>query len=77
MPLARFPAALLAFRAYDYLAEIPPDALVVMWKPDAVEFRQSTQFDMVVRVGGVLEYWQARGFPPHCRPVGADGFQCD
>jgi len=26
---------------------------------------------------GVLEYWQQLGFPPQCRPVGEDDFQCD
>jgi hypothetical protein len=23
------------------------------------------------------EYWRAHGFPPQCRPVGADDFACD
>ncbi len=75
-PLAQYPAILLVFRAYDQLIEFPSNARSVMWSPDAADFRQSTQFDKVIRES-VLEYWQARGFPAHCRAVGEDGFECD
>jgi len=75
-PLAQYPTILLAFRAYDQLIEVPSNARAVMWSPDAANFRQSTQFDKVVR-GSVLKYWRARGYPPQCRPVGDDGFECD
>jgi TolB-like protein/tetratricopeptide (TPR) repeat protein len=30
-----------------------------------------------VRRGGLVDLWRARGFPPQCRPVGADDFECD
>ena len=26
---------------------------------------------------GVLDYWHERGFPPQCRPIGSDDFECD
>ena len=77
MPLTQFASILLAFRAYDQFVEIPIGALEIMWKPDAADFRRSAQFDAVVRKSGILDYWQVRGFPPHCRPVGDDGFECD
>ena len=30
-----------------------------------------------VRRGGLVDLWRARGFPPQCRPVGTDDFECD
>ena len=30
-----------------------------------------------VRRTGLVDLWRARGFPPQCRPVGADDFACD
>jgi len=30
-----------------------------------------------VRRDGILELWRTRGFPPQCRPLGADDFECD
>ena len=34
------------------------------------------QFKEVVRNMNFLPYWQARGFPPGCRAVGDDDFEC-
>jgi adenylate cyclase len=66
----------LAFRAYDELAENPGSTGYVLWHPDGDEFRSTPQFKSVVRKLGIFEYWQARGFPPHCKPVGDDDFEC-
>ena len=30
-----------------------------------------------VRRDGILNLWRTRGFPPQCRPLGADDFECD
>jgi TolB-like protein/Flp pilus assembly protein TadD len=30
-----------------------------------------------VRRDGILDLWRTRGFPPQCRPLGADDFECD
>jgi hypothetical protein len=30
-----------------------------------------------VRRDGILELWRTRGFPPQCRPLGTDDFECD
>jgi TolB-like protein/Tfp pilus assembly protein PilF len=30
-----------------------------------------------VRRDGILGLWRTRGFPPQCRPLGADDFECD
>jgi len=26
---------------------------------------------------GIYDYWLVAGFPPQCRPVGEDDFECD
>ena len=66
----------LSFRAYDELAEIPGMAGYSLWHPDGDEFRTTPQFKTIIRQIGVFEYWQARGFPPQCKPVGDDDFEC-
>ena len=75
--LTRIPALLLSFRAYDELLTDPLYiAGMVLWHPDGEEFRTTPQFKAIIRQLGVFEYWQARGFPPQCKPVGDDDFEC-
>jgi len=50
---------------------------VVLWQPEFHAMRQLDLFRDRVRENGVLEYWQEYGFPPQCRPVGDDDFECD
>jgi hypothetical protein len=66
----------LSFRAYDELAEVPGMAGYSLWHPDGDEFRTTPQFKTIIRQVGVFEYWQTRGFPPQCKPVGDDDFEC-
>jgi TolB-like protein/Tfp pilus assembly protein PilF len=66
----------LSFRAYDELAEIPGMAGYSLWHPDGDEFRTTPQFNTIIRELGIFEYWQARGYPPQCKPVGDDDFEC-
>ena len=66
----------LSFRAYDELAENPGMAEYSLWHPDGDEFRTTPQFKAIIRQLGAFEYWQARGFPPQCKPVGDDDFEC-
>jgi len=66
----------LSFRAYDELAERPLTALYSLWLPDGDEFRRTPQFKTIIRQQGIFEYWQARGFPPQCKPIGDDDFEC-
>tara|TARA_R110002096_G_scaffold391573_2_gene586456 strand:- start:768 stop:2612 length:1845 start_codon:yes stop_codon:yes gene_type:complete len=40
-------------------------------------YRASAWFRTWVRETGILAYWQERGFPELCRPLGADDFECD
>jgi adenylate cyclase len=47
------------------------------WNNSFRRFRQTEAFKQVIRDAGVLAYWQAHRFPPLCRAVGADEFECD
>ena len=74
--LANAPTLYLSFRAYDELAANPVAAIYAMWHPDGVEFRTTPQFKSIIHELGIFKYWQARGYPPHCKPVGDDNFEC-
>jgi len=74
--IATEPVLLLSFRAYDEIATIPISARNVLWHPDGDEFRTTPQFKAVIREMGIFKYWQARGFPSQCKPVGDDDFEC-
>ncbi len=41
----------------------------------ALEREQQRKTLMIER--GLLEYWQQFGFPPQCRPLARDDFECD
>jgi TolB-like protein/Tfp pilus assembly protein PilF len=65
----------LAFRAYD---RVPVSAISAWWwgvgYPGLAESPHRREAMIQVRLP---EYWHARGFPPQCRPVGADDFACE
>ena len=48
-----------------------------MWGEDFTNYRQSPQFKDYIRNTGIHDYWLAEGFPPQCRPVGDNDFECD
>ncbi|MEO0576185.1 MAG: hypothetical protein AAF004_12040, partial [Pseudomonadota bacterium] len=56
----------------------------VLWSPYSVPYRKPQLLDAflqlqkdVIRDDGILDYWRAHGFPPQCRTIGEDDFQCD
>jgi hypothetical protein len=49
----------------------------MLWGPDFRTYRQSQNFKSMIRDSGVHAYWQTRGFPPNCKPLAADDFECD
>ena len=53
-----------------------PDVLV-MWDPMMHGYRQSREFKSFIRESGALDYWREAGFPPQCRPLSGDDFECD
>jgi hypothetical protein len=67
---------LLSFRAYDELAKDPTMGVGALWHPDGDEFRTTPQFKTVIREYGIFKYWKFRGFPPQCKPIGDDDFEC-
>jgi TolB-like protein len=70
------PFSWIYFGVWDELAENPGQYPYMYWHPDSHEFRKTDVAKIVIRESGVLAYWQARGFPPQCRPVGKDDFAC-
>ena len=52
-------------------------ALMAVWLPGYGPYRQSDTFKHQVRETGLYEYWQTHGFPPQCRALGDDDFECD
>lgn len=74
--LSQYPELLAAFGAYDRI-EYSVVGEPWYWLPTYKNFRASPQFKWMIREFGRLEFWQTRGFPPQCRPLGADDFECD
>ncbi len=77
VPLVELDNLLLAFERYEEFSSSLSSALGGMWVPEANGFRASPYFNDVVRDGGVLAYWQEKGFPGFCRPLDGDDFECD
>lgn len=50
---------------------------VMLWDASLQRYRRGDAFKNFMRKSGVYDYWRAVGFPPQCRPVGADDFECD
>jgi len=48
-----------------------------IWLPEFAKFRQSPHFKRVVAEFDMLVFWRSHGFPPQCRPIGDDDFECD
>jgi tetratricopeptide (TPR) repeat protein len=48
-----------------------------LWLQDYQAFRASPYFHPLLIELGVTDYWRAKGFPPMCRPLGEDDFECD
>lgn len=65
----------LALGAYDRVVANPD--INEVWLKSSQGYRNSPYFKPMVRQLGWLEYWQERGFPPQCQPIGEDDFECD
>jgi adenylate cyclase len=64
---------LVPLGAFDLL----PEYAMLTWGPEYAGYRRSPQFRRYMRESGAVDYWRAHGFPPQCRPRGADEFECD
>jgi tetratricopeptide (TPR) repeat protein len=48
-----------------------------IWTDAYRSFRASEYFKPLVSEMGLPAYWRVHGFPPQCRPVGENDFECD
>jgi hypothetical protein len=71
---AAYPDYLLRYRRYD---QMQSSELAYWWFPYPLEFRNSPHRKRLMQLTGLPEYWRKHGFPPQCRPLGADDFECD
>jgi TolB-like protein len=49
---------------------------ILAWELSRPAWRNSPGFKRTLQENGVLAYWQAHGFPPHCRALGEADFEC-
>ena len=81
--LARYPdndnpTVHFMLRAYDRAAawEGRITTLVAFWDPVHAGFRDTPAYRRLLENLGVPDYWRVHGYPPQCRPMGADGYEC-
>jgi len=68
----------IVFGAYDRITpEKDPNYIHGIWLPEFVKFRQSPHFKRIVAEFDMQTFWQSHGFPPQCRPIGENDFECD
>ena len=73
----------LLLRDYDGAAAIVAagtasfgNTLVEHWDPAYQGLRAAPAFQRILVLLGVPAYWREHGYPPQCRPVGANDFEC-
>jgi len=68
----------IMLRRYDLAAEYPGriSSVVAQWDPAYGGFRSSPAFRRMIERQGVPAYWREHGFPPQCRPLGDDDYEC-
>jgi len=74
--LRSFADVFAALGAYDLVDQSYGNA-GWMWMPAFEGFRKSPEFKASVVSRGILTTWRHRGFPPQCRPLQGDDFECD
>ncbi|MDX1460747.1 MAG: hypothetical protein R3348_06785, partial [Xanthomonadales bacterium] len=70
-------ALMLSFGAYDRLKIDPHYPQTWIWGYEFPQWRKSAQFKAHVAELNLEAYWREHGFPPQCRPLGKDDFECD
>jgi TolB-like protein len=66
----------IAFGAFDRITH-ETVRIYSIWLPEFQKYRQSPQFKRVVDEFEMQAFWRSNGFPPQCRPIGDDDFECD
>jgi TolB-like protein len=65
----------IALGAYDHVE--PVIDINQIWLPSSSGFRKSAWFKPLVNQIGLHRYWREYEFPPRCRPIGEEDFECD
>ena len=73
---ASYPVLMAAFKAY-HLVEPDPYQNRWVWLKENTAFRASEYFAPFMAKTGVLAYWREKGFPPACRSLTGNDFECD
>ena len=75
-PASSFTHPLAVLRAWDRL---PPSSENIewIWLDENREFLRSEYFKPWAEESGLAAYWSAVGFPPRCKPVGTDDYECE
>jgi hypothetical protein len=47
------------------------------WNRMDSEFLESPHRKRLIREAGIYDFWKSQGFPPQCRAIGDDDFECD
>jgi len=69
---------LYTFKRYDEIhAEKIALGSNVIWYRYHPDFIHSPERKRLIREVGFESYWREYGFPPQCRPIGDDDFECD
>ena len=71
-----FPVVMSAFKAY-HLVDWSPFFNRWVWLKENTGFRKSEYFKPFMDKFGASAYWREHGFPPGCRPLGEEDFECD
>ena len=50
---------------------------LTLWDASVREYRQTDKFKAYMQKIGAVGYWREFGFPPQCRALGDDDFECD
>ena len=64
----------LIFKKYEFIKSA---YYSLWWIRTDPEFLKSSERKRLIREAGVYDYWQEAGFPPQCKPIGKDDFECE
>ena len=59
------------------LGRMPENVMLGLWDATNHKGRQSLAFKNFIKKSGIYDFWIAIGFPPQCRVIGEDDFECD